>query len=142
MTAHRTAGSTPGPTPGPPTGGRPGARRAAAALSGPLAMGAALGAGELCAGLLRPGARPVTVVGGAVIDTTPAPVKEWAIATFGTADKVVLQLGVVLVLTCCAVGLGLWSARRRGPAAVGALLLGMVVAALALSRPASSPSDT
>ncbi|MCE7081646.1 molybdopterin-dependent oxidoreductase [Streptomyces sp. ST2-7A] len=142
MTAHRTAGSTPGPTPVPATGVRPGVRRAAGALSGPLATGAALGAGELCAGLLRPGARPVTVVGGAVIDSTPAPVKEWAIATFGAADKVVLQLGVVVVLIGCAVGLGLLSSRRRVPAVLGAFLFGAAVAVIALSRPASTLSDT
>ena len=36
-----------------------------------------------------------TAIGSAVIDLTPGPVKEWAIQTFGMADKLVLA---VLVL--------------------------------------------
>lgn len=42
---------------------------------------------------IRPQAGPVVAVGGAAIDRTPAPVKDWAIRHFGTNDKLVLQLG-------------------------------------------------
>lgn len=89
-------------------------------------------AGQLASLAVDPAASPLDAVGGAVIDATPAPVKEWAIATFGTGDKafllVVISLGVA--------GLG-WTAgvieRRRawaGAALLTALGVGSGVVAL------------
>lgn len=73
-------------------------RAARGALAGLLAAFAALAVAELVAGLMRPAAGPVTVVGGAVIDRTPAAVKDFAIRTFGESDKTVLQLGILTIL--------------------------------------------
>ncbi|MFC8216402.1 molybdopterin-binding oxidoreductase, partial [Streptomyces sp. NPDC057296] len=75
------------------------ARLGLGALSGLLAGGAALAAAELAAVAVRPQAGPVVAVGGAAIDRTPAAVKDWAIRSFGTDDKLVLQLGILAVLT-------------------------------------------
>ena len=61
-----------------------------AAGAGLVAVGAAVVLGELTASLVSPTVSPVTAVGGAVIDTVPPGVKEWAISLFGTADKVAL----------------------------------------------------
>ncbi|MFC5903950.1 molybdopterin-dependent oxidoreductase [Streptomyces zhihengii] len=114
------------------------ARRALAGLSGLLAGAAALAVAELAAVAVRPEAGPVVAVGSGAIDRTPAPVKDWAIRTFGEADKLVLQLGILLVLALLAVGLGLAALRHRRAAAAGVLLFGVVGAAAALSRPDSS----
>ncbi|MFJ6756280.1 molybdopterin-dependent oxidoreductase [Streptomyces sp. NPDC091273] len=112
-------------------------RTARGALAGLLAGFTALAVAELVAGLLRPAAGPVTVVGGAVIDRTPASVKDFAIRTFGEDDKLVLQLGILLVSALFAVVLGAVALRHRSAGAAGVLVLGIVGAAAALSRPDS-----
>ncbi|HYH33565.1 MAG TPA: molybdopterin-binding protein, partial [Nocardioides sp.] len=60
------------------------------AAFGILATVVGMAAGHLVAALLDPAASPVLAVGSTVIDLTPTPVKEWAISTFGTADKPIL----------------------------------------------------
>ncbi|KPC76257.1 molybdopterin-binding oxidoreductase [Streptomyces sp. NRRL WC-3753] len=108
------------------------------ALSGLLAGGAALAVAELTAAALRPQASPVVAVGGAAIDRTPIAVKDWAIRTFGTNDKLVLQLGILAVLTLFALALGAFAVRRRRTGAAGVLVFGVVGAAAALGRPDSA----
>ncbi len=113
------------------------ARTASGGLAGLLAGFAALTVAELVAGLVRPAARPVTVVGGAVIDRTPAAVKDFAIRTFGENDKLVLQLGILVLLGLFALFLGVLAVRYRRVGAAGVLVFGIVGAAAALSRPDS-----
>ncbi|WP_244317421.1 molybdopterin-dependent oxidoreductase [Streptomyces bauhiniae] len=110
-------------------------RTALGALSGVLAGSAALAVAELVAAGVRPQASPVVVVGGASIDQTPAAVKDWAIRHFGTNDKLVLQLGILLVLALLALGLGALAVRRRVVGAAGVLLFGVIGATAALTRP-------
>ncbi|MFI8826123.1 sulfite oxidase [Streptomyces sp. NPDC053431] len=110
-------------------------RAAVGASAGLLAAFTALAVAELVAGLLRPAAGPVTVVGGAVIDRTPAAVKDFAIRAFGENDKTVLRLGILAVLALAAIGLGMLGLRRRRVGAAGVLLFGIVGAAAALDRP-------
>ncbi|MEU4091551.1 molybdopterin-dependent oxidoreductase [Streptomyces sp. NPDC026673] len=105
------------------------------AVSGLLTAFAALAAAEVVAGMVRPQAGPVLAVGGAAIDRTPAVVKDWAIRSFGTDDKLVLQVGILLVLGALAVGLGLLGLRHRWAAAIGVLLFGTVGAVAAVNRP-------
>ncbi|MER5446061.1 sulfite oxidase [Streptomyces sp. NPDC002764] len=105
------------------------------ALSGVLAGFAALAFAEAVAGLVRPQAGPVVAVGGAAIDRTPTAVKDWAVRHFGTDDKLVLQLGILAVLTVFALLLGIAALRARRTAALGVLLFGAVGAAAATSRP-------
>ncbi|WP_030805429.1 molybdopterin-dependent oxidoreductase [Streptomyces sp. NRRL F-2799] len=111
------------------------ARTALGALSGVLAGFAALAVAELVAAGVRPQASPVVVVGGASIDQTPAAVKDWAIRDFGTGDKLVLQLGILVVLAFLALGLGALAVRRRVVGAAGVLLFGVIGATAALTRP-------
>ncbi|MGY1400890.1 molybdopterin-dependent oxidoreductase [Streptomyces sp. SS10] len=108
------------------------------ALSGVLAGFAALAVAELVAAAVRPQAGPVIAVGGASIDATPAAVKDWAIRRFGTDDKLVLQLGILAVLTVLALVLGALAVRFRRLGAAGVLLFGAVGAAAAVSRPDST----
>ncbi|MFD8733975.1 molybdopterin-dependent oxidoreductase [Streptomyces sp. NPDC059618] len=113
-------------------------RLALGALSGALAGFAALAVAELVAAAVRPQAGPVVAVGGASIDATPAPVKDWAIRHFGTDDKLVLQLGILAVLAVLALVLGVLAVRFRRVGAAGVLLFGVVGAAAALGRPDST----
>ncbi|GAA3395919.1 molybdopterin-dependent oxidoreductase [Streptomyces roseoviridis] len=113
-------------------------RAALGALAGLLAAFTALAVAELVAGPVRPAAGPVTVVGGAVVDRTPAAVKDFAIRTFGENDKIVLQLGILVILALIAVGLGVLAVSHRRAGAAGVMLFGLVGAAAALSRPDST----
>jgi DMSO/TMAO reductase YedYZ molybdopterin-dependent catalytic subunit len=84
-----------------------------------------IAAGHLVAALTEPASSPVLAVGSTVIDLTPTPLKEWAIAQFGTHDKTVLVgsvLAGVLVLAALA---GLLARPRFG---YGAALLVALVA--------------
>lgn len=77
-------------------------------------------------------------MGGASVDATPAPVKDWAIRHFGTSDKLVLQLGILVVLTVSALALGVLAVRFRRVGTAGVLLFGVVGATAAISRPDSA----
>nr|WP_031057674.1 molybdopterin-dependent oxidoreductase [Streptomyces ochraceiscleroticus] len=114
---------------------------AAGAVSGLLAGYAALAVAELASAAVGPQAGPVVAVGGAAIDLTPAPVKEWAIRSFGTADKLVLQLGILAVLVLLALALGVLALRHRRLGAAGVLLFGVVGAVAAVSRPDGGTVD-
>ncbi|MFF8835341.1 molybdopterin-dependent oxidoreductase [Streptomyces sp. NPDC015130] len=111
--------------------------RLLAAVGGLLAGYVSLAVADIAAHWVRPGASPVPAVGGAVVDRTPAAVKEWAIRVFGESDKAVLQLGILVILGLLAVGIGLLALRHRllGSAAVGAF--GVLGALAAVSRPDS-----
>ncbi|MFE9515890.1 molybdopterin-dependent oxidoreductase [Streptomyces sp. NPDC006643] len=116
-------------------------RGALAALGGLIAGLVALCVAELVSAGVRPEAGPVTVVGGAVIDRTPAPVKDFAVRNFGNDDKLVLQLGILALLALFAMAVGVASLRYRkvGPAAV--LVFGAIGALAAVGRPDGRLSD-
>ncbi|MGY1438611.1 molybdopterin-dependent oxidoreductase [Streptomyces reniochalinae] len=111
------------------------------ALSGVIAGCGALAVAELASVPVRPEAGPVTAVGGAVIDRVPAPVKDFAIRTFGTDDKLVLQLGIVVLLALFAVALGVLAVRHRPAGSAGVLLFGAVGGWAAAGRPDGSLVD-
>jgi DMSO/TMAO reductase YedYZ molybdopterin-dependent catalytic subunit len=96
-----------------------------------LSAAAGAGAGHLVAGFVSPEASPVLAVGSAVVDVTPTPVKEWAVATFGTADKPILIGSVSLVTLLVAGGIGLLARTHRslGLTLLAVLALASVFAA-------------
>ncbi|WP_430785207.1 molybdopterin-dependent oxidoreductase [Actinoplanes sp. G11-F43] len=111
------------------------------AICGIVAAGSGIAAAELLAAVIRPGAGPLVVVGGSVIDATPTPVKEFAVRELGTADKPVLLGAIGVVLILLAAGTGIAATRWRAAIAVGAGVLGAVGAAAALTRPAGTVAD-
>jgi DMSO/TMAO reductase YedYZ molybdopterin-dependent catalytic subunit len=106
-----------------------------APLTGLLAAAGGLAVAELLAAAISPAAAPVTAVGGAVIDATPTPVKEFAIRNLGTYDKPALLGGIALLLALYAAGVGLAARRSLWLGVAGVALFGAVGAAAALSRP-------
>ena len=78
------------------------AARDTKAMAGIAAAAVALGVTQLLAAFVGPEADARTAVGSAVIDLTPGPVKEWAIQTFGMADKLVLSVLVLVVIAVIA----------------------------------------
>lgn len=96
---------------------------------------AALGAGHLVAAFVGIGASPFVAVGNWVRDISPQPVVEWAKDTFGTADKVVLQIGVIAVILGLTVLAGLLSRTRPTPGLVLAAAQGVIGFVAVLTRP-------
>jgi DMSO/TMAO reductase YedYZ molybdopterin-dependent catalytic subunit len=98
-------------------------------------------AGHLVAAVTEPSASPVLAVGSAVIDLTPTPLKEWAIAHFGSSDKTVLVGSVLVGVLALAAVAGLLARRRFGYGAGLLVALVAVAAWAALSRPAVGLAD-
>lgn len=120
---------------------RTGPTRVGAALSGLVSVAAGVAVAHLLAGLTSPSRSPFVAVGGAFIDLTPTWLKEYAVATFGTADKAVLlsTIGVLIAVASLLIGLLSRRARRTAVALAGAV--GLVAAVAALSRPGASALD-
>ncbi|MFD7653019.1 molybdopterin-dependent oxidoreductase [Actinosynnema sp. NPDC059797] len=106
-----------------------------AALTGLLGVAAALAAGHLVAALVGPPASPFLAVGNTAIDLTPPWLKDFAVRTFGTYDKLVLLVGMAVVLAVAAVVAGLLSRRSATPGTVLAVVLGLLGVAAVLHRP-------
>ncbi|GIG30464.1 molybdopterin-dependent oxidoreductase [Cellulomonas marina] len=83
-----------------------------AALSGVLAAATTLAVAQLVAVLVAPRAAPLVAVGGAFIDATPPALKDFAIETFGTNDKLVLLIGMGVVIAVAAAVAGVLARRR------------------------------
>ncbi|MBT2530593.1 molybdopterin-dependent oxidoreductase [Arthrobacter sp. ISL-48] len=111
-----------------------------AAASGVVAAGTGLVLGELLAGLVSPSVSPMTAVGGAVIDAVPPGVKDAAIALFGTADKIALLTGMVLVIAALAALAGIIEQRRRFAGVAIIAVFGLVGVAAVLTRPQMTPN--
>ncbi|MGH8949606.1 MAG: hypothetical protein ACRDXF_12160, partial [Acidimicrobiia bacterium] len=109
-------------------------KRARDALSGAVAAAVAFGVSELAAGLLG---LPSLIegMGNWVIDVVPTPVKEWAIATFGTNDKLVLLIGIVVVTILLGAVVGVLARDRFGIAIAVFIGFGSVGALAALNDP-------
>jgi len=102
---------------------------------------AGVAVGDVVAALTRPDAAPILVVGTQVIDLTPTPVKEWAIAQFGTADKPILVGSVAAVTLVAAAAAGILARRHLWTAAGVFVALGAVAALAALLRPGAQFID-
>ncbi|MFT4127394.1 MAG: oxidoreductase, partial [Gordonia sp. (in: high G+C Gram-positive bacteria)] len=111
---------------------------AAAAFAGILAVGAALAVGELIAAVTGPESSPYLAVGSTLVDHLPEGPREWAITTFGTADKTALFLGMGAVIAVIAVIAGI-AERRWGWAGVSVIGVFAVVGVFAaIGRPDAS----
>lgn len=100
-----------------------------------------MGLAHLLAAIVDPATSPVLVIGSAVIDRTPTPLKDWAIEHFGTNDKTVLLASVVAGTVLLAAVSGLLARRRLVYGIVLQLLLVATAAAATLERPTGSWRD-
>lgn len=110
----------------------------AGAALGLLAGGAALGLSQLAAGLIGGESSPMIAVGSTAIDAAPLWLKELAIRTFGTADKLALLVGIGAILAVAAVWLGVAAIRRPRIGAIGLIGFGTVGLLAAVTRPSAS----
>jgi len=110
-------------------------------LAGIAAAAVALGVTQLVAVAFGPQADARTAVGSAVIDLTPGPVKEWAIQTFGTADKLALSILVLGVIALIAAVTARWETRRVPVGSAAIVVAGILGGAAVLSRAGASWAD-
>lgn len=111
------------------------------AFHGLVAAVVAVAVGDFVAALVNPAASPVLAIGAQVIDLTPTPVKEWAISSFGVADKAVL-IGSVLAGTITIAALAGIASRTRPAVGVGLLaVMALVVLAITLTRADARTAD-
>ena len=113
-------------------------RSLAGALAGVLAAAVAIGAAQLAAGLTVPQSSPVLAVGQTAIDLTPLPVKNFAISTFGSDDKIALLGGILVILTLYAAWIGTLAVRRLSSGLWGLAIFAFIGLYAALNRPGSS----
>ena len=102
----------------------------------------ALGVAQLVAGITGPQGSPVVAVGGAAIDSTPPPVKNFAISAFGPHDKTVLVAGILVVLAVFAALIGVAAMRRLGYGMAGLGVFTLIGLAAVATRPDHSAIDT
>lgn len=97
-----------------------------------VASGAAtMGVAELVAGFAQQSlpagatASPLLAIGAEFVDRTPPWLKDWAIATFGTGDKIALFVGIGLVLALLTAAIGVLAVRRAPAAILAWMVLGL-----------------
>jgi DMSO/TMAO reductase YedYZ molybdopterin-dependent catalytic subunit len=110
-------------------------------LSGLLAGAVGVCVGFLISGLTGPAGSPVVAVAQLAIDLSPPPVKNFAIREFGSHDKLVLQIGVLVVLALFAAVIGVLAQRREANGLIGIAIFGAVGLIAAGTRPTSSAVD-
>ncbi|MGH3344257.1 MAG: molybdopterin-dependent oxidoreductase [Carbonactinosporaceae bacterium] len=117
----------------------PNRRALAGGLSGVLAGAAGVALTEAVAAVVSGVTSPLLSVSNRSVDMAPRPVKEWAISTFGSADKAVLLAGVVTTIAVALAVLGTIGPRR--PRVAVAMLVSLSLfgaAAAATDRTASA----
>jgi DMSO/TMAO reductase YedYZ molybdopterin-dependent catalytic subunit len=105
------------------------------ASAGVLAVAVAIGVAELLAGLLLRVPSPLDAVGQALIPRFPSAVTAWAISTFGSANRLVLLVGTLLVAAGAGAALGSVARHRPSIAVAGFVLAGVAAAWTSLLGP-------
>jgi DMSO/TMAO reductase YedYZ molybdopterin-dependent catalytic subunit len=101
----------------------------------------AMGVAQLIAGITGPQFSPVVAVGGVAIDSTPAPVKNFAISTFGSNDKRVLVTGILVVLAVFAAVIGVAALHRLRYGLAGLAVFTLIGLLAVGTRPNASAID-
>ena len=104
-------------------------------IAGLLAALIAAAIGYLVAGIVAPASGPVAAVAEASIDLTPPPVKNFAVSTFGTHDKLVLLSGIAVILALFAAIVGVLAVRQLWYGLAGLACFAAIGVAAALTRP-------
>jgi len=115
--------------------------RARGVITGLLSGAAGVCVGFLIAGLTGAIGSPVVAVAQLAIDLSPPAVKNFAISKFGTNDKLVLQIGVLVVLAVFSAAIGMLAQRRQANGLTGIAIFAAVGLVAAGTRPTATPVD-
>ncbi|WP_254849145.1 molybdopterin-dependent oxidoreductase [Mycobacterium sp. GA-1841] len=110
-------------------------------LGGVAAAAVALGVAQLVGVGFSSQADPRSAVGSAIVDLTPGPVKEWAIRTLGTSDKLFLSVAVLVVIATVAALAATYETRRRPLGSAIFVVAGILGCAAVLSRAGATALD-
>lgn len=110
-------------------------------LAGILAAALVLGVAELAGSFFSTRSAPLIALGSTFIDFTPAWLKDFAIDTFGTNDKLALFVGMAVTIIVLAAILGYVAWKRWILGVAGVLLMGAVMVAAVVSRAGASALD-
>lgn len=83
-----------------------------------------------------------TAIGSAVVDLTPGPVKEWAIQTLGSLDKLLVAVVVLVVIAAIAAIAGTFETQRRPLGSAAFVAAGLLGCLAVLSRQGATALDT
>lgn len=110
-----------------------------AALAGVISGAVFLAVAELFALLVARAASPILAVGGFVIDIVPQPFKEFAIATFGEYDKIVLLAGLGLAVVIASAIAGILQLVRAPLGVIALGIAGVLSTAAIVTRAGVTP---
>jgi DMSO/TMAO reductase YedYZ molybdopterin-dependent catalytic subunit len=97
-----------------------------AALSGLLAGALGVGLSELLAGVVNGAPSLILSIGSLVISRQPPGAKQFVVDLFGDADKLVLNLAVLVIALLIGAGLGILALRSRVLASIGFVAIGVL----------------
>jgi DMSO/TMAO reductase YedYZ molybdopterin-dependent catalytic subunit len=111
-------------------------------IAGVAAASVSLGVAQLVGIPFGARADARTAIGSVAVDLTPGPIKEWAIQTLGSLDKLFVAVAVLVVIAAIAAIAGTLETRRRplGSAVIAAA--GVLGCIAVLSRPGATALDT
>lgn len=96
---------------------------------------------QLVSAFFATASAPLVAMGAVFIDLTPPWLKDFAIATFGTNDKLALLVSLGVVAAIAAVVIGILARRSFAWAAGAIVVLGIAIGGAVLSRPVTGPTD-
>ncbi|WAC94220.1 molybdopterin-dependent oxidoreductase [Mycobacterium sp. Aquia_213] len=111
-------------------------------IAGVSAAAVSLGVAELVSIPFGARANPRGAIGSVVVDLTPGPVKEWAIQTLGSLDKIFLAIVVLVVIATIAAIAGGFETRRRPVGSAVIAAAGVLGCTAVLSRQGATALDT
>ena len=111
-------------------------------IAGIAAASVSLGVAQLVGIPFGARADARSAIGSVAVDLTPGPIKEWAIQTLGSLDKLFVAVVVLVVIATIAAIAGTFETQRRplGSAAIAAA--GVLGCMAVLSRPGATALDT
>ncbi|WP_163792639.1 molybdopterin-dependent oxidoreductase [Mycobacterium stomatepiae] len=111
-------------------------------IAGVSAAAVSLGVAELVGIPFGARANARAAIGSLVVDLTPGPVKEWAIQTLGSLDKIFLAIVVLAVIATIAAIAGSSETRRRPVGSAAIATAGVLGCVAVLSRQGATLPDT
>jgi DMSO/TMAO reductase YedYZ molybdopterin-dependent catalytic subunit len=111
-------------------------------LAGIAAASISLGVAQLVGIAFGARADARAAIGSVAVDLTPGPVKEWAIQTLGSLDKLFLAVVVLVAIATIAAIAGSLETRRRPVGSAVIVAAGVLGCTAVLSRAGASALDT
>jgi DMSO/TMAO reductase YedYZ molybdopterin-dependent catalytic subunit len=111
-------------------------------IAGVAAASVSLGVAQLVSIPFGARADARTAIASSVVDLTPGPIKEWAIQTLGSLDKLFLAVVVLVVIAAIAAIAGSLETQRRPVGSAVIIAAGVLGCVAVLSRQGATALDT